>query len=392
MLMSQNRKRSILLLMGLVIALLLGIFALRPKTSPAPLRTLSATQDVMALAFSPDGCLLATGHQVLVRGKDKRGYWAYATGEVQLRHGKDWNVAQTFPFLKKAVGDYDANTAGGPVGWLQFSPDGRLLLVGDCWPGNSGTFGVMDVATGRWLVSRHEDYSRRAQHLYRPLGFSSNGSKVLYLDFLEAKKPLGEATKEEWQKAANTATIVTCEAATGKVLSRSAQVLKPGEWPSLAVLLPDGNTVACATRLGNDNEFYAGSAKLIILDARSGKRLRVSAVSGDLNALVPSSGPYLATVDSTEAVHFLNTAAGTMANMSIPPEQNIWRLAFSPDSKLLAGASWKGDIGLWDMQTGAKLRTLGRHTEFVKQIAFSPDGKTVWSTSQDRTIKVWRVQ
>src|SRR5438105_1854363 len=52
-------------------------------------------------------------------------------------------------------------------------------------------------------------------------------------------------------------------------------------------------------------------------------------------------------------------------------------IAFSPDSKLLAGADWDGVLGLWDTHTGEPVRTLRRSSSSPSHIAFSPDGKTI---------------
>ena len=56
-------------------------------------------------------------------------------------------------------------------------------------------------------------------------------------------------------------------------------------------------------------------------------------------------------------------------------------VAFSPDSKTLASASYDGTLKLWDMTTGKERATLG---EYSGCVAFSPDGKTFY-----RCIRGW---
>jgi len=46
---------------------------------------------------------------------------------------------------------------------------------------------------------------------------------------------------------------------------------------------------------------------------------------------------------------------------------------------------------LWNADSGAPLRTLAGHTEFVMSIAWSPDGKTLASGSGDRTVRLWGI-
>ena len=65
-------------------------------------------------------------------------------------------------------------------------------------------------------------------------------------------------------------------------------------------------------------------------------------------------------------------------------------LAFSPDGRTVAtGSQERGGARLWRVADGQLLRTLQGHTESVESVAFSPDGKTLASGSRDRTIRLW---
>lgn len=75
-------------------------------------------------------------------------------------------------------------------------------------------------------------------------------------------------------------------------------------------------------------------------------------------------------------------------------------VSFSPDGNLLASSSADASVKLWDPHKGELVRDLnirddagelGGHDKGVSCVVFSPDGGTVATASDDKTIRTWDV-
>ena len=66
-------------------------------------------------------------------------------------------------------------------------------------------------------------------------------------------------------------------------------------------------------------------------------------------------------------------------------------VVFSPDGKMLASASFDRTVKLWDGATRENIATLEGHTDRVYSVVFSPDGTRLASSSFDNTVKLWDV-
>ena len=67
----------------------------------------------------------------------------------------------------------------------------------------------------------------------------------------------------------------------------------------------------------------------------------------------------------------------------------VWSVAFSPNGQTLASGSQDRTIRLWCLNNGKFKRTLMGHRDAVNSVAFSPDGQTLASGSWDGTIRLW---
>ena len=71
----------------------------------------------------------------------------------------------------------------------------------------------------------------------------------------------------------------------------------------------------------------------------------------------------------------------------------VYSVAFSLDGKILASVG-SGDktVKLWSVENGQFIKSLEGHTDSVRSLAFSLDGKTLASGGDDKTIKLWNVE
>jgi WD40 repeat protein/serine/threonine protein kinase len=85
-------------------------------------------------------------------------------------------------------------------------------------------------------------------------------------------------------------------------------------------------------------------------------------------------------------------STGELLEQQDPAGMLVRALALSPDGRLAATGSPKGQLALLGLP-GMSLRAdLSSHADRVTSLAFSPDGEHLLSTSEDGSARIWRVE
>ena len=67
-------------------------------------------------------------------------------------------------------------------------------------------------------------------------------------------------------------------------------------------------------------------------------------------------------------------------------------VSFSPDGKYVVSGSCDNSVKIWRMESGKVVRTLNGHTSAVASVSFSPDFKYAVSGSCDKSVKIWSTE
>ncbi len=92
-----------------------------------------------------------------------------------------------------------------------------------------------------------------------------------------------------------------------------------------------------------------------------------------------------------DASPMLTTAASSPKRAESSRLTPLRQLAFSPDTKTLLGVSRDRTIEVWDVSSGKLIQRLQGHKAAIEQAQFSADSQRVVSASRDRTARIWHI-
>lgn len=100
-------------------------------------------------------------------------------------------------------------------------------------------------------------------------------------------------------------------------------------------------------------------------------------------------GKWIASASYDETVRLWDAQTGEEVRIFKCHDAYVTCVAFSPDGKRLVSGGWDYQLKVWDVATGAVLATMTGHDKSIRGVAFSPDGTWVLSGSADMTARTW---
>ncbi|MEI6286701.1 MAG: RING finger protein [Bacillota bacterium] len=109
------------------------------------------------------------------------------------------------------------------------------------------------------------------------------------------------------------------------------------------------------------------------------------------DAAVSRDGALIAVGQANGSIKIIDADSGEIVETLTGHSELVRSVAFSEDGKRLVSGSDDKTVKVWNLATG-KSKDLSGHKGWVKSVAFSPDGKVVASGSFDSTVKIWNAE
>lgn len=285
---------------------------------------------VNAIAFSPDGRIMATGN---------------TDRTVRL-----WDTT-THQQIGAPLSGHTRH-----VNTVAFAPDGRTLASG----GDDYTVRLWDIDSGQPIGEPYTGHNRPVS----TVRFAPDGNAIASLD---------DQTMLSWD--------ITTRRPTTDTLTTSVKIGTTAEALSL-------DTAVLATASDREVRLWERATGQPIGEPFDSEHTRAV-----VSLTFSPDGRTLATGSSDGTVRLWDTGTRALRGTPLLGHTSIvTSIAFSPDGATMATASTDNTARVWDTDTHQQVGgPLSHHTGPLTSVAFSPDGTTLISGSADHTARVWNI-
>lgn len=370
-----------------------------PPGAVARLGTVRFRHHSSAIAYSPDGKILASGgHDNHIRlfdaatGKEIRRL----AGHQPRLYKPDFDPKSPLDALVSAVGE-------GCVCSVAFSPDGKVLASG----GWDDCIRLWDVTAGKEVRKIDAHKAMVTKVLFSPDGKvlasrgGLDGTARLWdpVTGIQLHKITGLSKINPWRFNHDAALAISPDSKTVAVTARKAIVFhdiasgaetRRVEAHAYGICLaysPDGKLLASGG-VEEGHDVYS----LRIWDAAAGKELRKCVLPKNepptYLAFPPNKNDRVAAVIAEDDMHIFDVATGKEAVRL----KHYWpsRVIWANDGKTLASAGSGPTIRHWDAETGQELfQQFAGHQGGVAGVAISPDGRLVATGGEN--VRLWNL-
>jgi WD40 repeat protein/serine/threonine protein kinase len=326
------------------------------------------TEQIRAAAYSPLGDLVATG------GFDQT---------IRL-----WNTADGTLVRRISL-------SGEKVASLAFSPDGQSLVVGCHEPFTAFVLNVAD-GTLRMTLNGHEQS-------VLSVAWSPDGTR-LATGCTDVTTHLFDAATGKEIRTIRTRQDQGIEAVAfstdGRTLS-SASGDGTVDIRNVETGLPEEKRLCHRAHIlgiafSHDGRMLATAAtdqSVKLWDAKTGAE-SLQVPPGARYVAVSADGRWLARALHDATIDLWDIAAGTHAEVLREYRYGAEFLTFSGDGRVLAAAGGPNEptIRVWDTADMSKLCVIEAHAAMIAELAFSPDARTLASASHDGLVKLWNLE